>query len=211
MALSPKSKSGQEVTFDDASMLKQLSNNNTTSLDSADDSKVVDENDIVTLQIGERTFNTYKSTLCKSPYFKAMLSDKFRDRRSDGSYFIDRNGNHFAYLLDFLRCGYVEIPKEIVQTIQMEAHYFQIQMDFSELSRVMNCRQVSVSEGEIKGGKREKKRKDRQSYRIERIKALTIISSMAAMLANIASCTVTHPLDLIRTRLYFKYYNYDAN
>lgn len=45
----------------------------------------------------------------------------------------------------------------------------------------------------------------------ERMKAIAMISSIAAMLANVVSCTVTHPLDLIRTRLYFKYYNTDVN
>ena len=30
-------------------------------------------------------------------------------------------------------------------------------------------------------------------------------------MANVVSCTVTHPLDLIRTRAYFKYYNQDVN
>jgi hypothetical protein len=45
----------------------------------------------------------------------------------------------------------------------------------------------------------------------ERMKAIAKISSLAAMLANVASCTVTHPLDLIRTRLYFKYYNSDKS
>ena len=34
----------------------------------------------------------------------------------------------------------------------------------------------------------------------DRVKAITVISSTAAMLANICSCTITHPLDLIRTR-----------
>lgn len=37
----------------------------------------------------------------------------------------------------------------------------------------------------------------------ERLKVLAIISSIASFSANIASCTITHPLDLIRTRIFF--------
>ena len=43
----------------------------------------------------------------------------------------------------------------------------------------------------------------------DRMKAIAVISSLSSFLANIVSCTVTHPLDLIRTRAYFKYYNTD--
>jgi len=43
----------------------------------------------------------------------------------------------------------------------------------------------------------------------DRLRAIGAISSIAAFLANACSCTITHPLDLIRTRLYFKYYNQD--
>ena len=43
----------------------------------------------------------------------------------------------------------------------------------------------------------------------ERIKALAVISSLSAMMANVASCVVTQPMDLLRTRFYFKEYNQD--
>ena len=45
----------------------------------------------------------------------------------------------------------------------------------------------------------------------DRLKAIAIISSISSILANIVSCTLTHPLDLIRTRAYFKRYNKDVN
>lgn len=45
----------------------------------------------------------------------------------------------------------------------------------------------------------------------DRMKAIAVISSLSSFLANIVSCTVTHPLDLIRTRAYFKYYNKDQS
>lgn len=45
----------------------------------------------------------------------------------------------------------------------------------------------------------------------ERMKALAVISSISAMIANIVSCSITQPMDLIRTRLYFKKYNQDPS
>ena len=37
------------------------------------------------------------------------------------------------------------------------------------------------------------------------------MSSVAAWTANAASCVITHPLDLIRTRIFFQHHNKDAN
>ena len=34
---------------------------------------------------------------------------------------------------------------------------------------------------------------------------------MASVCANIVSCSITHPLDLIRTRVYFQFYNKNQN
>ncbi len=43
----------------------------------------------------------------------------------------------------------------------------------------------------------------------QRLQQLAIISSIASFSANIASCTLTHPIDLIRTRIFFQHYNTD--
>ena len=43
----------------------------------------------------------------------------------------------------------------------------------------------------------------------DRAMKLAYITSLASFSANIVSCTVTHPLDLIRTRVYFQFYNKD--
>ena len=37
----------------------------------------------------------------------------------------------------------------------------------------------------------------------DRLKALACISSIASFSANVLSCAITHPLDLIRTRIFF--------
>lgn len=45
----------------------------------------------------------------------------------------------------------------------------------------------------------------------DRVQLLAVISSIASFSANIASCTITHPIDLIRTRIFFQHYNKDKN
>ena len=47
------------------------------------------------------------------------------------------------------------------------------------------------------------KNKGKTESSAERLRKLAIISSIASFSANIASCTITHPLDLIRTRIFF--------
>ena len=36
---------------------------------------------------------------------------------------------------------------------------------------------------------------------------LALVTSLSSWSANIVSCVLTHPLDLIRTRVYFQFYN----
>ena len=43
----------------------------------------------------------------------------------------------------------------------------------------------------------------------ERMRALAIIATVSSLTANCAACAITNPLDLIRTRAYFKYHNQD--
>ena len=45
----------------------------------------------------------------------------------------------------------------------------------------------------------------------QRLKAIAIISSISTFMANVVACTLTHPLDLIRTREFFKFHNKDTN
>lgn len=43
----------------------------------------------------------------------------------------------------------------------------------------------------------------------DRALKLAYITSLSSFSANVVSCVVTHPLDLIRTRVYFQFYNHD--
>ena len=38
---------------------------------------------------------------------------------------------------------------------------------------------------------------------------IVLLTSLSSFSANIFSCTLTHPIDLIRTRIYFQFYNED--
>ena len=61
---------------------------------------------IVNLYVGGRRFTTSLQTLTKDPdsMLAAMFSGKFEVKPSeDGVFFIDRDGKHFRFILDYLR------------------------------------------------------------------------------------------------------------
>ena len=62
----------------------------------------------------------------------AMFSGRFDTRPSeDGSYFIDRDGTHFRYILNYLRNGQLIVPKEemvrIREELLVEAEFYQVE------------------------------------------------------------------------------------
>jgi len=102
---------------------------------------------IVKLNVGGQLFTTYESTLLKSPFFQAIFSGKFGDKQSDdGSYFIDRDGEYFKYLLNFLRCGYVEISTASASLLHREALYFQIPLDLTHIIKKMQRPNIILSQ-----------------------------------------------------------------
>jgi BTB/POZ domain-containing protein KCTD7/14 len=68
---------------------------------------------IVRLSVGGVIFETSIETLCADP--NSMLAAMFSGRHNvnkdeDGRYFIDRDGTHFRYILNYLRDGNTYIP-----------------------------------------------------------------------------------------------------
>jgi hypothetical protein len=59
--------------------------------------------DRIILTIGDDVFHTTQATLGASSYFKAMF-ESFKEG-SEGSIYIDRDGQIFGYLLYFMRTG----------------------------------------------------------------------------------------------------------
>ena len=90
--------------------------------------------EIVHLNVGETKYVTSKSTLQKYP--QSMLGAMFTENISlltdkDGYYFTDRCGHIFQYILQFLRCGKLVLPKYFneLELLQTEADFYEI-VDF---------------------------------------------------------------------------------
>ena len=66
----------------------------------------------------------------------AMFSGRFDTKPSeDGSYFIDRDGTHFRYILNYLRTGQLVVPldKIVRKELLTEAEFYQIEGIINEL------------------------------------------------------------------------------
>lgn len=58
----------------------------------------------VTLQVGERRFETTTDTLKGAAYFEAITATRWESQKqSDGSYFVDADPDIFEHILRYLR------------------------------------------------------------------------------------------------------------
>ena len=92
----------------------------------------------VKLNVGSQHFVTSVQTLRKDPnsMLAAMFSGKFDTKPSeDGSFFIDRDGTHFRFILNYLRDGELILPKgaTFLEELREEAEFYQIQGILDEL------------------------------------------------------------------------------
>ena len=115
----------------------------------------IEENKIK-LDIGGQQFTTSLLTLTKDPnsMLAAMFSGRHRLKvETDGSYFIDRDGTHFRYILNYLRDGCIKegtMPQcpSLWGELLNEAEYYQISglVDYlKSLSGVSVSRSSSTS------------------------------------------------------------------
>ena len=86
----------------------------------------------VKLNVGGQHFTTSVQTLTKDPnsMLAAMFSGRFDMKPSeDGSFFIDRDGTHFRFILNFLRTGKLTLPEgaTCIKELEEEAEFYQIQ------------------------------------------------------------------------------------
>ena len=87
---------------------------------------------IVKLNVGGQYFTTSRQTLRSDP--KSMLAAMFSGRHKlettgDGSFFIDRDGTHFRYILNYLRNDELILPEgaTFLKELEAEAKFYQLQ------------------------------------------------------------------------------------
>ena len=90
--------------------------------------------DIISLGVGGIIYTTSRSTLTMYP--DSMLGAMFggnlpleNSKDSQGNYFIDRDGELFRYIRNFLRVSKLILPNNFhnVEAFQMEVAFYQIQ------------------------------------------------------------------------------------
>ena len=92
----------------------------------------------VKLNVGGQHFTTSVQTLKKDPnsMLAAMFSGKFEMKPSeDGSFFIDRGGTYFRFILNYLRNGELILPEgaTFLKELEAEAKFYQLQGILDEL------------------------------------------------------------------------------
>ncbi|KAL4225550.1 BTB/POZ domain-containing protein kctd1 [Mactra antiquata] len=87
--------------------------------------------ELVKLNVGGKIYTTTKSTLCKYP--QSMLGAMFNDCMSNhldenGCVFIDRDGQLFKYILNFMRSSRLGLPSDFkdLDQLSVEADFYQI-------------------------------------------------------------------------------------
>jgi len=95
----------------------------------------------VNLNVGGHCFKTSIQTLTKDPntMLAAMFSGKFEMKPcEDGAFFIDRDGTHFRFILNYLRTGKLTLPEgaTFLKELLEEAEFYQIQGIIDELRPV---------------------------------------------------------------------------
>ena len=95
---------------------------------------------IVKLNVGGKRFTTSLQTLTRDP--NSMLAAMFSGRHEvqtteDGSFFIDRDGTNFRFILNYLRNGELILPDgaTFLKELEAEAKFYQLQGILDELQR----------------------------------------------------------------------------
>jgi len=91
-----------------------------------------EDEEMVTLNVGGKLFVTTTTTLTKDTksMLHAMFCGKYPSKKEcNGGHFIDRDGKHFRYILNFLRDGGIDLPEDIhsLQQILREARFYQVE------------------------------------------------------------------------------------
>ena len=103
----------------------------------------------VKLNVGGHHFTTSIQTLTRDPnsMLAAMFSGRFEMKPSkDGTFFIDRDGTYFRFILNYLRDGKLSLPDgaTFLEEIATEAEFYQIQGILDELKRPKSAARSKV-------------------------------------------------------------------
>ena len=87
---------------------------------------------IVKLNVGGQYFTTSRQTLISDPnsMLAAMFSGRHKQETTgDGSFFIDRDGTHFRFILNYLRDRKLILPEgaTFLKELEAEAKFYQLQ------------------------------------------------------------------------------------
>ena len=93
---------------------------------------------IVKLNVGGQHFTTSVQTLKKDPnsMLATLFSGKFEMKPSeDGSFFIDRDGTYFRFILNYLRSGELILPDSatFLKELETEAKFYHLRGILDEL------------------------------------------------------------------------------
>ena len=101
-----------------------------------DESKKFKVGKIIKVSVGGTIFvtssNMFENCWLKRNFLTSMFSGNwYADKDMDGQYFIDRDGTHFKYILNFIRdqqykSVIAELSKSIQQELLIEADYYRI-------------------------------------------------------------------------------------
>lgn len=108
------------------------------------------EQDIICLDVGGTKYKVRRSTLTQYP--QTLLGAMFSTERtnmckqeSDGSYFFDRDGDHFRHVLNFYRTKtvYEPVDEQEMKALQIEYEFWGIGAILNEISseKSLICRQ----------------------------------------------------------------------
>ena len=105
---------------------------------------------IVKLNVGGQYFTTSLQTLTRDP--NSMLAAMFSGRHKletteDGSFFIDRDGTYFRFILNYLRNGELILPESttFLEELKAEAKFYQLQGVLDELGVIKPLKALEKS------------------------------------------------------------------
>lgn len=108
---------------------------------------------LVRLNVGGKKFWTRIDTLTQrepDSMLAAMFSGRHTLQQEKGYVFIDRNGKHFGYILDWLRTGVVPTLKHNKYTdLLLEAAYFQLAGLIDGIHGALNKKSAELTRVEI--------------------------------------------------------------